>query len=95
MTVRNIFIVICPFLILYLTYPAFNVQAQAVQTNQIGTSTPLQSTQKPVSEIPTITRHRLEIIQYILLSFAIGASVWLILRLEKMEREEMKENKEE
>lgn len=106
-TVRNIFIILYLFFAITIIYPVFSAQAQEVQTNPVGTTTQVQSgqttqplqppltTQVPLPEIPPTPRSKLEIIQYILLPFAIGASVWLILRLEKMEREETKENKEE
>ena len=97
-TVKNIFIVIYLFLISNIPYPGFTVQAQSVQTDSATSTTsvqPTQPTQIPPPEIPPTPRSKLEIIQYILLPFAIGASIWLILRLEKMEREETKGNKKE
>jgi hypothetical protein len=92
-TVKKLFIVLYLLFAITVTGASFSVQAQEVQTNPPGTATQAQSTQSPLPEIPPTPRSKLEIIQYILLPFAIGASIWLILRLEKMEREEAKENK--
>ena len=89
-TVRKLFIVLYLLFAITVTFTSFSVQAQEVQTNPPGTAT-----QALMPEIPPTPRSKLEIIQYILLPFAIGASVWLILRLEKIEQEEAKENKEE
>src|SRR3990172_3568777 len=97
-TVKKLFIVLYLLFAITVTFASFSVQAQEVQTNPLGTATQAQSTQStraPLPEIPPTPRSKLEIIQYILLPFAIGASIWLILRLEKMEQEETKENKEE
>jgi len=97
-TVEKLFIVLYLLFVTTVTFTSFSVQAQEVQSNPPGTATQAQSTQStqvPLPEIPPTPRSKLEIIQYILLPFAIGASVWLILRLEKMEHEEAKENKEE
>ena len=97
-TVRKLFIVLYLLFAVTVTFTSFSIQAQEVQTNPPVTATQAQSTQSaqaPLPEIPPTPRSKLEIIQYILLPFAIGASIWLILRLEKMEREETKENKEE
>ena len=97
-TVRKLFIGLYLLFAITIISTSFPAQAQEVQTNQPGTATQAQSTQStqaPLPEIPPTPRSKLEIIQYILLPFAIGASIWLILRLEKMEREETKENKEE
>jgi len=97
-TVRKLFIVLYLLFAITVAFTSFPVHAQEVQTNPPGTATQAQSTQStqaPLPEIPPTPRSKLEIIQYILLPFAIGASVWLILRLEKMEQEEAKENKEE
>lgn len=96
------------FIALYLIfvaialYLAFPVQAQEVQKNQVDIATaqtqqeqhaqPSQPTQVPLPEISPAPRSKLEIIQYILLPFAIGGAVWLIFRLERMEREETKQN---
>lgn len=100
---RKLFIVLYLLFAITVTFTSFSVQAQEVQTNQEGTTTqvqseqpaqPSQTTQVPLPEIPPTPRSKLEIIQYILLPFAIGASIWLILRLEKMEQEETKKNKE-
>jgi len=101
--VRKLFIVLYLLFAITVAFTSFPVHAQEVQTNPPGTATQAQSTQAqstqatqaPLPEIPPTPRSKLEIIQYILLPFAIGASVWLILRLEKMEQEEAKENKEE
>ena len=104
---KNLFIILYLFFAVTIISPAFSAQAQEVQTNPAGTTIqvqsgpttqplePPQTTQVPLPEIPPTPRSKLEIIQYILLPFAIGASVWLILRLERMEREETKENKQE
>ena len=95
-TVRKLFIILYLLFAITVTVTSFSVQAQEVQTNPRGTATQAQSTQSaqaPLPEIPPTPRSKLEIIQYILLPFAIGASVWLILRLEKREQEETKENK--
>lgn len=81
-----------------VSFPVFIIHAQELQTNQQSPviQTPsTQSTQISPPELPPTPRSKLEIIQYVLLPFAIGASIWLILRLEKMERKETKENKEE
>ena len=97
-TVKKLFIVLYLLFAITVTCTSFSVQAQEVQPNQPGTATQAQSTQStqaPLPEIPPTPRSKLEIIQYILLPFAIGASIWLILRLEKMEQEEAKENKEQ
>ena len=97
-TVRKLFIILYLLFAITVAFTSFPVHAQEVQTNPPGTATQAQSTQStqaPLPEIPPTPRSKLEIIQYILLPFAIGASVWLILRLEKMEQEEAKENKEE
>ena len=97
-TVRKLFIVLYLLFAITVTFTSFSVQAQEAQTNPPGTATQVQSTQStqaPLPEIPPTPRSKLEIIQYSLLPFAIGASIWLILRLEKMEQEETKENKEE
>lgn len=86
------------FLILYISYPGVTVLAQPVSANtatSTASSGPAQPLQGPLPEIPPTPRSKLEIIQYILLPFAIGAAVWLILRLEKMEQEETGENKQE
>src|SRR3989304_6593514 len=97
-TVKKLFIFLYLLFAITVTFASFSVQAQEVRTNPPGTATKAQSTQSaqaPLPEIPPTPRSKLEIIQYILLPFAIGASIWLILRLEKMEQEETKENKEE
>ena len=96
------------FVILYLIFVAtavslaFPAQAQEVQKTQADAATTQthqeqnakssHPTQVSLPEIPPTPRSKLEIIQYILLPFAIGGSVWLIFRLEKMEREKTKEN---
>ncbi len=95
-TVRKLFIVLYLLFAITVTGASFSVQAQEVQTNQPGAvpqAQSTQSTQAPLPEIPPTPRSKLEIIQYILLPFAIGAAIWLILRLEKTEQEEAKENK--
>ncbi len=95
-TVKKLFIVLYLLFAITVTCASFSVQAQEVQTNQPGMAPQAQttqSTQAPLPEIPPTPRSKLEIIQYILLPFAIGASIWLILRLEKMEQDEAKENK--
>ena len=95
-TVRKLFIILYLLFAITVTFTSFSVQAQEAPANPPGTATQVQSTQSaqaPLPEIPPTPRSKLEIIQYILLPFAIGASIWLILRLEKMEQEEAKENK--
>lgn len=90
---KKIFITFYVFLIFYITGSLFTVQSQEVQTNQANPASQVPSAQYTPPEIPPTPRSKLEIIQYILLPFAIGASIWLILRLEKMERSEAVENK--
>ena len=95
-TVKKLFIVLYLLFAITVTCTSFSVQAQEVQTNQPGAVPQVQSTQSiqaPLPEIPPTPRSKLEIIQYILLPFAIGAAIWLILCLEKTEQEEAKENK--
>ena len=95
-TVRKLSIILYLLFAITVTFTSFSVQAQEAPANPPGTATQVQSTQSaqaPLPEIPPTPRSKLEIIQYILLPFAIGASIWLILRLEKMEQEEAKENK--
>ncbi|MBE7444545.1 MAG: hypothetical protein HS132_04620 [Planctomycetia bacterium] len=95
---KNILIIIYLCLITNITSPVVSVQARPVLANA-ATSTasaqPAQPSQIPVPELPPTPRSKLEIIQYILLPFAIGASIWLLLRLEKMEREKTKSNEEQ
>lgn len=91
--VRNILIIFCVSLVFSVTSSLFAVKAQEVQTVQSGSASQIQSTQLSSPEIPVTPRSKLEIIQYILLPFAIGASIWLILRLEKIEHGEVEENK--
>lgn len=86
---KSIFIVICLLLATNIACPVFSVFAQSAQTEPAA-----PDSQPPLPDIPPTPRSKLEIIQYALLPFAIGASLWLILRLEKMEREEAEENKE-
>ncbi len=91
--VKKILIIIYLCLITNITCPVVPVQAQPVPADPTTSTTsiqPNQPTQIPLPELPPTPRSKLEIIQYILLPFAIGASIWLILRLEKMEREETK-----
>ena len=95
-TVRKLSIILYLLFAITVTFTSFSVQAQEAPANPPGTATQVQSTQSaqaPLPEIPPTPRSKLEIIQYILLPFAIGASIWLIIRLEKMEQEEAKENK--
>ncbi len=94
-TVKTACIAFCLCLIVFIVSPVFLVHAQDAQTNATDTTALSQTTQSLPPELPPTPRSKLEIIQYILLPFAIGASIWLILRLEKMEREERKENREE
>lgn len=91
-TVKAVFVAFCLLLLSNTVFPVFTVQPQDIQTNATSTTAQVQSTQVPPPELPPTPRSKLEIIQYILLPFAIGASIWLILRLEKMEREETKGN---
>lgn len=85
-------ITFCLCLMICIVSPVISVHAQDAQTHATGTTGLSQTTQSTPPELPPTPRSKLEIIQYILLPFAIGASVWLILRLEKMEREETKGN---
>lgn len=97
-TVKKRIILVALFLMVSIFYSGFAVLAQpvlATTATSTASSDPAQPSNSPLPEIPPTPRSKLEIIQYILLPFAIGASIWLILRLEKMEQEEMKENKEE
>ncbi len=89
------YIILYLLFIVHITGVPCAVQAQEVQTNAATSTAPVQSPQVLPPEIPPTPRSKLEIIQYILLPFAIGASIWLILRLEKMEREETGGSKEE
>lgn len=86
---KSILIVMCLLLVTNIACPAFSIFAQSAQTEPAA-----PDSQPPLPNIPPTPRSKLEIIQYALLPFAIGASLWLILRLEKMEREEAAENKE-
>lgn len=96
LTVKNILIIyLC--LITNFICPVVPAKAQSVPADAATSTASFQSTQPtqiPLPELPPTPRSKLEIIQYILLPFAIGASIWLILRLEKVEREEEKGNKE-
>ncbi len=85
---KTVFLPFCLYFIISLACPVFDVRSQEMQANATGTTAQEKPTQVPLPELPPTPRSKLEIIQYILLPFAIGASVWLILRLEKMEREE-------
>ncbi|NUO03815.1 MAG: hypothetical protein HUU07_00110 [Candidatus Brocadia sinica] len=87
---KTVFIAFCLLLISNIAYPVFAILAQGTQTNSMSTTQQVQSSPVPPPELPPTPRSKLEIIQYILLPFAIGASIWLLLRLEKMEREERK-----
>jgi hypothetical protein len=89
---RNILIAFSVSLVFFITSSLFAVKAQEAQTVQSDSTSQVQSTQLSSPEIPLTPRSKLEIIQYILLPFAIGASIWFILRLEKIEHGEMKEN---
>lgn len=89
---KSIFIVICLLLATHIVCPAFSIFAQPVQTEPAAASPQAPDSQPPPPDIPPTPRSKLEIIQYALLPFAIGASIWLILRLEKMEREEAEGN---
>lgn len=91
--VRNILIIFYVSLVFSVTSSLFTAKAQEVQTNQSGSVPQVESVQLSSPEIPLTPRSKLEIIQYILLPFAIGASIWLILHLEKTEHSEMEENK--
>lgn len=88
---KNIAIFSIIFLLTQITCPIYNIHAQEVQINHPGSSSQNLTTEVQPPELPPTPRSKLEIIQYILLPFAIGASIWLILRLEKEEREEKKE----
>ncbi|MCF6155869.1 MAG: hypothetical protein E3K36_11590 [Candidatus Brocadia sp.] len=90
--VKTVFTALYLLLLSNIVYPVFTVQSQDIHPNGTSTIAQAQSTQVPPPELPPTPRSKLEIIQYILLPFAIGASIWLILRLEKMEREQTKGN---
>lgn len=97
LTMKKILLAIFLFLIPQILHPGFAVLAQVIVVHPATateSSVPAQPAQSPLAEIPPTPRSKLEIIQYVLLSFAIGASIWIILRLEKMEKEGGKENKE-
>ena len=84
-------ILMCFFL---LTGSLFSCGFICAQTTSVSNQTEeAKHTQQfqtppPLPEITPYPRSKLEIIQYILLPFAIGASIWLILRLDKEELEE-------
>ncbi|HHT9105081.1 MAG TPA: hypothetical protein ACFYD7_04320 [Candidatus Wujingus californicus] len=78
------------------TFATPTTQMQTIQpSQQVQINQETQSVQPSLPELPQTPRSELEIIQYILLPFAIGAAIWLIIRLEKVEQEEKKENKQE
>lgn len=78
------------------TFATPTTQIQTIQPpQQMQINQGTQSAQPSLPELPQTPRSKLEIIQYILLPFAIGGAIWLIIRLEKVEREEEKENKQE
>ncbi|TVL99190.1 MAG: hypothetical protein CV087_18980 [Candidatus Brocadia sp. WS118] len=94
-TVKKILFVVSLFLLSHIPCAGFAVLAQPVPANpatSTASSAPVQPLPSPLPEIPPTPRSKLEIIQYILLPIAIGASIWLILHMDKMEREETKEN---
>ncbi len=92
LTVKNILIIIYLCLITNFICLVVPVQAQSAPADTATSTASAQPTQISMPELPPTPRSKLEIIQYILLPFAIGASIWLLLRLEKMEREETKGN---
>lgn len=97
LTVKKILLATFLFLIPQILHPGFDVLAQVIVVHPATateSSVSAQPVQSPLAEIPLTPRSKLEIIQYVLLSFAIGASIWIILRLEKMEKEGEKENNE-
>ncbi|OOP56655.1 MAG: hypothetical protein AYP45_07890 [Candidatus Brocadia carolinensis] len=92
---KKIFLIISLFLLLKIPCNGFTVQAQPVPANPATSTTssaPTQPTRNPLSEPQPTLRSKLKIIQYILLPLAVGASIWLILRMEKMEMEKTKGN---
>lgn len=91
LTVQTVFVAFFLCFVVNIACPVF-VIALGMQTNPTGTAAQVQSTQVPSPELLPTPRSQLEIIQYILLPFAIGASLWLIQRLEKMERVETNGN---
>ncbi|MBM4054985.1 MAG: hypothetical protein FJ264_10030 [Planctomycetes bacterium] len=92
---KKLLFLICFFLLTSSLSSVVSLYAQATQeSNQTGEPISAQQQPPPLPEITPTPRSKLEIIQYILLPFAIGASIWLILRLDKMEQEEKDEGKE-
>ena len=94
-TVKKIFLIVFLFLLSPVPCADFAVQAQPVPANpatSTASSAPTQPVHSPLPELPPTPRSKLKMIQYILLPFAVGASIWLILRMEKMETEETKRN---
>ncbi len=78
------------------TFATPTTQIQTIQPpQQVQINQGAQPAQPSLPELPQTPRSKLEIIQYILLPFAIGAAIWLIIRLEKVEQEEKNENKQE
>jgi hypothetical protein len=84
------FIFFSLFFLIVLLYPLYSIPAQETQTNNPDATAQTKPAEVTLPELPPTPRSKLEIIQYILLPFAIGAAIWLILRLEKVEREELK-----
>lgn len=88
---KKILILMWFFLLTDSLFSGGFIYAQTTQgSNQTEEAKHTQQFQNPPSlpEITPYPRSKLEIIQYILLPFAIGASIWLILRLDKQEQEE-------
>lgn len=89
---KKIFLIISLFLLLKIPCNGFTVQAQPVPANSAMSSVPTQPARNSLPEPQPTLRSKLKIIQYILLPLAVGASIWLILRMEKMETEKTKGN---
>ncbi|MCF6147103.1 MAG: hypothetical protein E3K37_00415 [Candidatus Kuenenia sp.] len=94
---KKFLIIICFFLLTGTLLSVVTANAQTTQESKQSEETISAQQQQAPPPLPEITpspRSKLEIIQYILLPFAIGASIWLILRLDKMEQEEKEDEKE-
>lgn len=88
---KKTLILMCFFLLTGSLFSGGFVYAQTTQgSNQTEEAKHTQQfqTPPPLPEITPYPRSKLEFIQYILLPFAIGASIWIILRLDKQEQEE-------
>ncbi|MCF6150782.1 MAG: hypothetical protein E3K38_00540 [Candidatus Kuenenia stuttgartiensis] len=94
---KKILILMCFFLLTGSLFSGSFIYAQTTQgSNQTEEAKQTQQfqTSSPLPGITPYPRSKLEIIQYILLPFAIGASIWLILRLDKQEQKEKNEKEE-